>query len=499
MSSFKPSRAEAAALLIILLLVSAQLMWPPMIGIASNGDFDRLMHWGKFEYVTTDHDEKYFNWINREFRITKSPWLAWRGFGSSEATFIKLSAIIGDWIFPGDGFDLRMLGAIHLLAFAAAFWLLMRGWRASVGISPLFLLPGFLLTFCDIGYTAYFNSFYSETSSLIFLLAMTGAGLRIASQPEKQPRRAQTLAVFCLCAGLFIAAKPQNFTLIAPLLLLCASLFRVENSKPCRVILIAFALSLISAAISLNLIAPWYTHNGRYQSVFYGILKDSPTPEQDLRDLGLNEKFAALADTTIFHNNLPIDIKGQEFRAEFYQRINHLKITKFYLTHPSRFLTKLQIVARDGYQLRPNLGNFEKATGAPPRTESHRWSLWSGFKQRYWPKSLWFLAAYCLLLLFLIIKGYRKSPSRLPRDFCLTLWAMMILAFVTPIIGDGQSDLIRHMFLFNALFDLSLLILSGLLLNRLWRAVAGAVLKSPRQLNKTINDQNPYQTGVLNP
>lgn len=468
-------------MLIVLLLVSAQLMWPPMIGIASNGDFERLMHWGKFEYVTNDHDEKYFNWINREFRITESPWLAWRGFGSSEVLFVKLSAIIGDWIFPGDRFDLRLLGVIHLLAFVAAFWLLMRGWRASVGVSPLFLLPGFLLIFCDAGYTVYFNSFYSETSSLIFLLAMTGAGLSLAAQPEKHPRRTLAVTAFCLCAGLFIAAKPQNFTLIAPLLLFCARLFRIEKSKSSWAILIAFALSLVASAVSLNLIAPWYTHNGRYQSVFYGILKDSPTPEQDLRDLGLDEKFAALADTTIFHENLPIDIRGQEFRAEFYQRINHLKIVKFYLTHPSRFLTKLRLAARDGYQLRLNLGNFEKATGAPPRTESHRWSLWSDFKQRHWPKSLWFLAAYWLLLLFLIVKGYAAS-HRLSREFCLTLWAMMILAFVTPIIGDGGSDLIKHMFLFNALFDLSLLILSGLLLNRLWRAVA--VLQSARPLNQ---------------
>ncbi|MCG3162088.1 MAG: hypothetical protein JMDDDDMK_03327 [Acidobacteria bacterium] len=359
--------------------------------------------------------------------------------------------------------------------------MLMKGWRASANLSPLFLLPGFLLIFCDVGYTVYFNSFYSETSSLIFLLAMTGAGLSLAAQSEKHPRRTLTVTLFCLCAGLFVAAKPQNFTLIAPLLFFCARLFRIEKSKSSRAILAAFALSLVASAVSLNLIAPWYTHNGRYQSVFYGILKDSPTPEQDLRDLGLDEKFAALADTTIFHENLPIDIRSQEFRAEFYQRINHLKIVKFYLAHPSRFLTKLRLAARDGYQLRLNLGNFEKATGAPPRTESHRWSLWSDFKQRCWPKSLWFLAAYWLLLLFLIVKGYAAS-HRLSREFCLTLWAMMILAFVTPIIGDGGSDLIKHMFLFNALFDLSLLILSGLLLNRLWRAVA--VLQSARPLNQ---------------
>ncbi|MGH9802115.1 MAG: hypothetical protein ACRD82_17270 [Blastocatellia bacterium] len=468
--------ADAVATCLVLILVAVQLFWPPMVGVASNGDFERLMHWGKFEYVTGDYDEKYFNWINREFRITKNPWLAWYGFGSSEIIFIKLSAIIGDWLFAGDRFDLRLLGVIHLLAYAAAFWLLMRGWRAATGFSPLCLLPGFLLLFCDLGYTAYFNSFYSEPSSLIFLLAMTGAGFYLASQ---QRRTTSALLLFCLCAGLFIAAKPQNFTMIPPLLLFCARLFQFNREKVQRWLLAGFAASLISAAVLLNVIAPWYAHNGRYQSVFYGILKDSPSPEQDLRDLGLDEKLAVLADTTTFHSNLPIDINSQDFAGRFYRRINHLKIAQFYLTHPARLLNKLRLTAGNAYSLRLNLGNFEKATGLPARTTAERWVWWSNFKQRYWPKSLWLFAIWWAALVVFISRGYRRASTagRLAREFCLMLLAMMLLAFITPIIGDGESDLQKHLFLFNALFDLSLLLLTGLALGKLWR-VAGGVLQS---------------------
>lgn len=454
-----------------------------MVGLASNGDFERLMHWGKFEYVTTDSNEKYFNWVNRDFRITQSPWLAWRGFGSSEAIFIKLSAIIGDWLIRGDGFDLRVIGLIHLLAFGAALWLLGQGWRVAMRSSPLYLLPGILLIFCDVGYTAYFNSFYSEPASLIFLLAMVGSGLAITPLEHRR----LGLVLFFLSTGLFIAAKPQNFALIPPLLLFCARLFQLYRKRHQRMVTAAFALSLVAAPVALNLIAPWYTNNGRYQSTFYGILKDSPDPAADLRDLGLDPKFAVLAGTTIFHTNLPLDIKSQEFERQFYGRINHFKIAKFYLTHPGRLLTKLQITAQNGFQLRLNLGNYEKSTGLPARTESHRWSVWSDFKQTYWPKSLWFFAGYCLLLAALLLKGYRRSslPERTLRDFCLMLWMMMLAAFITPILGDGESDLVKHLFLFNALFDLSMLMLSGLALARLWR-VAASVLQS-RTLSSTTH------------
>jgi hypothetical protein len=218
-------RAELAALLLVGVLVFVQLMWPPMVGVVNNGDFERLMKWGGLEYVTTDHEEKYFAWINREFRFARSPWQAWYGFGSSEAIFIKLAAIVGDW-WPGDRFDLRLLGVVHLLAFLGACWLLGRGWRALTQRSSLWLLPGLLLIFCDLGYTAYFNSFYSEPATLIFLLAMVGSGFSLAAQPNLN-----RLTIFCLYAGLFIAAKPQHFALLPALLLFCARLWLVRRER----------------------------------------------------------------------------------------------------------------------------------------------------------------------------------------------------------------------------------------------------------------------------
>ena len=93
---FKPTRAEAPILVLTSALVLGQLMWPPLVGQANNGDFERLMRWGQIRYITQDYDEKYFAWVNHEFRIAGNPWLGY-GFPSSEAVFIKLSAIAGDW------------------------------------------------------------------------------------------------------------------------------------------------------------------------------------------------------------------------------------------------------------------------------------------------------------------------------------------------------------------------------------------------------------------
>src|SRR5262249_1058634 len=109
MPKFKLSLAEAAALVLAGALVSVQLMLPPMVGLANNGDFERLMHWGKFEYLPTSlqapPQERYCGWVISEYRITENPLLAWRGFGSTEAIFIKLSAIVGSLLLADHRFD----------------------------------------------------------------------------------------------------------------------------------------------------------------------------------------------------------------------------------------------------------------------------------------------------------------------------------------------------------------------------------------------------------
>jgi hypothetical protein len=481
MPRLKLSRSEVVALILAGALVLTQLLWPPMVGMADNGDFGRLMRWAHLEYATPDPDERFFNWINREYRFASNPWLPRPGFFSTALFFTQPSAIIGYWLLPGGRFDLRILGVVYSLGFLGASWLLMRGGRASARLSPLFLAPPLLLIFCDLGYAAYFHSFYTEPAAFIFLLALVGVGFSLAAD-ERKPLG--SLLGFCFFAALFIGARPANLVFAPFVTLFCARLFWIEREIRRRLILAGFALSLIGAAILLQRIAPWYANNGKYQSVFYGVLKDSPTPEQDLRALGLDEKFAVLANTTIFHPNLPIDIRGREFHVEFYERISHLKILRFYLTHPRRFIAKLELTSRQGFTVRNYAGNFEKSSGEPAGAKAQRWSLWDKFKQKLWPKSLWFFVVYSLLLGALIVSAWLKSGhqrGRLALEFCFTLWLMMLAAFVAPMLGDGESDLVRHLFLFNALFDLSLLALSALLLASLWRPIAALVLQSARQ------------------
>lgn len=57
LSSVVSTCPEAAAALTVLLLVSTQLMRPPMIGLADNGDFGRMIKWGALNHVEGERDD----------------------------------------------------------------------------------------------------------------------------------------------------------------------------------------------------------------------------------------------------------------------------------------------------------------------------------------------------------------------------------------------------------------------------------------------------------
>ena len=71
-----------------------------------------------------------------------------------------------------------------------------------------------LLAGSDVAYVSMFNSFYTESPSLIFVVWILGLALATIVRGAS-PR--WTLPLFFVAAALFMAAKPQNFILAVPL------------------------------------------------------------------------------------------------------------------------------------------------------------------------------------------------------------------------------------------------------------------------------------------
>lgn len=442
---------------LMLFIVIFQLLIPPVIGLADNGDFSRITKWGG---LITGSDYIYSSYINTKY-LTGGNYSV--GYISSEAIVFFIAKLFS--IFSSQHyFDIRFIGLTHTLFFIASMALIMFSFRKIPLRYFLFVLV--LLIFTDVGYISYFNSFYCDPASFNFLFLFIGFAAMVIFQKSYHP-----LVLFGLIVSsvLFVTAKAQNSLSGIFIFIFMLGLSRINNAKRYLV----FGSIVVLAVSLVTFINPQFKKENLYNAVFYGILRYSPTPQADLITLGLNPKFVALAGTSAPEESKLIFTP--EFRRDFYERIGFGKIIGFYLSHPGRLLAKLDLAAHNAYTIRPAyLGNYEKNVGVPRGTQSKTFSIWSTVKNQLFPKSIWFLAAFFglnTIISFVLCFRSQSYDNREITDLIILLTAMALAQFATGVIGDGDYELAKHLFLFNVLFDIILIVDIYWIFLKLWKLV----------------------------
>jgi hypothetical protein len=465
------SGLHLACLAIVALVLVAQLFVPTMVGLADDGDFRRVMRWGGIEHTATDPALRYWSWIERTFVVDPLQAVIGVGFPSSEGLVVKTVALAElPWL--GKRFDLRGLTILHIGLLLFGLALLLRSWTGRSRFFPLLLTAAFTLVFCDIAYALYLQSFYSEAASLIFLITTVGAGLHLV-EGQLERRR---LLIFFAAAALFLVAKPQNIPFVILLAPFCAFLAKLAEPRE-RVAIRGGAAALVVVAAAGFFATPHYALDpNKYNGVFMGVLKDSPNPAGDLDELGLDPRLASLAGTEYWSSQSD-EVHGQWFREAFFNRVSHAKIGWFYARHPARLLLRLRAAAKVSGNLQLDLGNFEHSSGKPARAKVQRLNAWSRAKASGGPRSLLALACGWLLLLAGVLVATRERIQRL---FLLMLWAMLPMALVLPVVGEGEADLAKHMFGFSALADLLIVLVGTVLVERAAIALWGKAVSARR-------------------
>lgn len=450
--------AVAAAVAIAAALLSLQLLVPPVVGLANNGDFERVMGPVGFQYLTEDRAEKYFSWINTRFAYGPPGWYR-SGLVTSEILLARAARAVSEPLAGGAPFDLRVLGAIHLSLLAAGLGLLVAA-TAPLPRPAQWLAAGLLvLVFTDVGYAAPLNSFLSQAASLVFLLLTLGVLANWIGRPGPDPRFA---VPFFVLAALFVVSKPQE-VIQAPLL--AAAGLRVAwaggpapgRRGAWRRFALAGAAVLCAVAVwSYRQTPPEIAGVARYHKVFMELLPDSLTPEQDLRDLGLDPSWTRAIGRIAYPPSSPYN--DPEFRAAFLARFRYGNLIRFYLAHPKRLASTLGGGGLQALRLRhPRFGNFERREGLPAGAQSRAFSSWSGLRVS--------LPGHPLLWIGLLFAGnvaavaatYRGAPpaGRLAREGLVLLVAMASAAFFVCVLSNAHGDLARHFYVFHALCDLT--------------------------------------------
>ncbi len=458
---------------VILVLLAAgilyQVLLPPVVGLADNGDFGRLMDQTGLSYVAPDSGDDRSEFVELHF-LTNQPREPAAGYVSSELILVG-AALILDKLVSADGlFDLRVLGALHAAAFLVGLLLVLTATRSlprsSRWASGLLLL----VVFTDVGYVAYLNSLYREPAALIFLTLTVGCALHCIVRAPKTDLK--PLLGYFACAILFTAAKPEY----APQGLLLAVFGLLLARRGLRrwyrwVSAVMAVVVCLTAVWSYSSQPTAIREVNLYNHLFSDLLTHSPAPEADLAELGLDRDLIQWTGTDAFDKDAPIDKPA--FREKFFGQVTYATLLEWYAAHPVRFAGMLDRVAREGFSLRSGyLGNFERSNESPPGTLSNDFDAWSEMRE-YFPSSLaGLLVAFGLAAggAALIWRRCEALRDRMLAELFLLLMAMAAVGFVVAGLGGGALDIVKHLFAFNLLVDMGV-IMAGGYLGKWWEDV----------------------------
>lgn len=471
-------KSKLGLLLLIILMQMTIVFAGPVIGTADNSDFGRSLEPFGLSRI---EGERYFHFSTQYTIEAPKSSLAYFNdlfhrtipgpsqYFSTQFIFMK-AALLANSLYnklvnrDRHLFDLRILGFLYVLCYSVAVWLLVITLFRKKGTLGKCLLTGLsILILMDSGYLVYMNSFYGEAPSLILLIFSLGLILQMMPFDKK---RTYLIPLTLVSIFVFSSSKMANFP--TALLLIAAVLFAVLHKASNWTRIATIVLTILTIAMMANVLKTtpeWMEKVTTYHSVFYGMLKDNPETKTAVSELGLNPALEELANRNAYMDQNGYDIYGDDFKALFYDKIGKGSVLGYYLRHPRFFFVKLDKSAEASLSIRaPYLGNFRLEDKSERLTFATRFRVWEDFRKLFSGKAF---PAYALVfaLCFLLILG-RGIHALQKRDRDMLVYGIFQLLlvfnalgqFIVPIIGNGESDLMKHMFLFNASFDAMLIV-----------------------------------------
>ena len=447
------------------------------ISLADNGDFvraTRLFTVTPVGFSDTLPMEGSPEYLHRYYLAWHKSWIV--GWSRS----IPSTAAIVLWL-PGIAANLALISTTTLslpivLAFpkilllALLIFLLMRSFRHRHRVTILAAVAFplvMMLTSSD--YVAYMNSFYQEGPTLVFLLVVLGALVWLRSHPTVNRSALALLATILLGA-----TKPGNLYWVLGIVPVIGIIFFVRTKAFSRtrallasslfaiLLTLCLLVAVMAGSKSVRMVNP-------YHALFMGVLQNSIDPAQRLQDIGFDPADTSAIGLSAFSP------AGNSTFLKYKERVSYGKVFDVVLREPG---SALRMIVHTLDQLQDlsleYLGHYE--IDDPRSTEEEVDRTKASSRVRTWNTDLgsralnaWSLMKYRVLptgvtaILSMILFGGWFFSTRLSDglrgDLALTGLLTSTGFFVNTVVSvaDGNHELIKHLFLSNALYDLSLI------------------------------------------
>ncbi len=427
--------AAAVAILIFQVLV------PPAIGLADNGDFAKVIAPFDLYPPVEELRDSAFRYIEPYYAFHADNH-ADTGFHSSETLLVEAALLLNRVISRPGVFDLRVMGVVHAAVFLLAFALMI---PLVSGLQPalrIVLLALAVLMFCDISFAAYYNSFYLDAGAFVFLMLSIVTLLRAVAWG----RPLDTCLAVAACV-LLLTSKSQHALLALPI-----AMFLVWKRRalwPRRSLL---AGSLAAACVAgagtwaLAVGSPrGYTNPCLFNMIFARLAPTAKDVPAELAALGLDQSYLRYVGMDAFMDRSPM--RDRRWVQAFRERTSFVRLGEFYVTHPDRAWDVAKLALTEAALGRPpGIGNYPKAAGHVPYAQSNAFPVWSSVRKTVAGASPWVLPLVFLISVGLIARRFPAAG--------IALALMELVEFAVSAMTDA-SEVTRHMFLFNVICDVA--------------------------------------------
>ncbi|WMC93728.1 glycan biosynthesis hexose transferase WsfD [Kineothrix sp. MB12-C1] len=427
------------------------LMIHPLIGMADNGDFYRTISGQGIYKLDRYEDDQYLNYFSSKFGLYQNYNENEDNMFSSQNLYIQTAVFLNNLFSSDNGiFDIRFLSVFLLVELVIGIAMLIDyiSYRKSLFQGMLLAVIGVVM-FADTAYTAYFNSFYAE--GLVYVSTL----ILIASALLMTQKRYSPLLLFLsvlVNSIILIFTKQQNATEGLPLFILfiCMVFFLPKERTLLRKFVAGGAVLAAICGIVMYLIIPEsFVWINQYHAMARGVLMTAENPEEALDEFGIDRQYSIL-DSSIYYERYPaVEVESQQFIDDFYSKYGFISVSIYYVTHPNELIMMLDKAVTNGYMIRPAVqGNYEREAGRSPGEQTQFFTLYSDLKKQLVPNTIGFV-----LIWFLVACGISfRDKKKLQIILCTML--MGVIQIGTSIVGAGDADLAKHIFMYNVSFDL---------------------------------------------
>ncbi len=478
-----------AALFSAAIMIYVLFLFP--VGMADNGDYYRVINGNGLYKLDRGQVDEYFEYFSTDYGIYQYYNEYESSLISSQTLFIRTALTLDKLFTKNDSiFDIRFLSAIIGIWAVFDIYMLVNYATRFLGNRNGYIAGALaVLIFADTGYTSYFNSFYAEGLVFVSFLGAAASALLIF-QNRSRPRA--LLAFYIFNSLTLITAKQQN----APLgfllgLLILPLIFHIFRQQPHKTKSLPIRKTVFAASCSLLLcgcgvlvyfsIPQEFVDINKFHSMTRGITISSANPETALDHFDINPQYSLL-DGAIYYERYPsVDVEGRELKTDFYPNYGFISVIIYYIEHPEDFSLLLNRAAKVAYIIRPDeMGNYLRSAGKSPGQKTSFFALHSWLKRRIAPQTVGFICFWIAIVLGL---NFENKKQMMVLGCAITLGLAQI---VVSIIGAGDADLAKHIFLYNVAFDLTNYILvSTVFLKWIDRRREKSISATPATLSKS--------------